>query len=80
MEIASYLVVRNPHGAKRVEEALQEAFDLIASYPEVGRKLGDGVRRFALPRYPYLIFYRIREAGDEVDVFTVRHAARREER
>jgi toxin ParE1/3/4 len=62
VEIASYLVVRNPRAARRVEDALQE-----------------GVRRFAMPRYPYLIFYGIREAEQIIDVYAVRHAARQEE-
>nr|WP_238189614.1 type II toxin-antitoxin system RelE/ParE family toxin [Methylobacterium frigidaeris] len=42
------------------------------------RKRGD-VRRFSVPRCPYLIFYGIDSALDEIIVFTVRHAARQEE-
>lgn len=34
----------------------------------------EGVRRFTLPSYPYLIFYRV--AVDTVEVVTIRHAAR----
>ncbi|GJE61161.1 type II toxin-antitoxin system RelE/ParE family toxin [Methylobacterium trifolii] len=78
-EIAAYLVARNPQAARRVEDALQDGFALIATYPHVGHVLREGVRRLALPRYPYLIFYGVREADDAVDVFAVRHAARRDE-
>ena len=78
-EIASYLVVRNPQAARRVEDALQDAFELIAAYPRVGNDLRDGVRRLAIPRYPYLIFYGVNEVDGAADVFAVRHAARQSE-
>lgn len=77
--ISAYLEPRNPQGARRVEAALQEALAILAQYPKVGHGLREGVRRLPLPRYPYLIFYRLNEAADEVDVLPVRHAARREE-
>ena len=70
---------RNPQAARRVEEALEDAFALLAIYPRVGHELRDGVRRLALPRYPHLIFYSIDDAAQAVDVFAVRHAARQEE-
>jgi plasmid stabilization system protein ParE len=52
---------------------------LIVTYPHVGHALRDGVRRLALPRYPYLIFYGVSETSDVIDVFAIRHAARRAE-
>lgn len=79
VEIASYLVKRNPQAARRVEDALHDAFALIGTYPQVGHELRDGVRRLALPRYPYLIFYGVNEAEAMIDVFAVRHAARQDE-
>ena len=78
-EIAAYLEPRSPEGAQRVEEAIQEALALIARYPEIGHERQQRVRRFALPRYPYLIFYRVDEPSDAVEVFAIRHAARRPE-
>lgn len=79
VEVASYLVKRNPQAARRGEDALEDAFALLAIYPRVGHELRDGGRRLALPRYPYLIFYSIDEAAQAVDVFAVRHAARQDE-
>lgn len=76
-EIAAYLFARNPSGARNVEAALAAAFDLLARYPEAGAQRRRGVRRFPLPGYPYLIFYRVDETIDEITVFTIRHAARR---
>lgn len=77
--IAAYIHARNPPAARRVEAELQAAFQLIAAYPQIGHMRARDVRRFALPRYPYLIFYGVDEGAGEVRVFTVRHAARAEE-
>lgn len=77
--IAAYIQARNPPAARRVEAELHAAFQLIAAHPWIGHTRARGVRRFALPRYPYLIFYGVDERVGEVRVFTVRHAARAEE-
>lgn len=77
--IADYLYARNPSAALRVEADLKAALRLISSYPEIGRRHRRDVRRFAVPRCPYLIFYGIGSALDEINIFTIRHAARREE-
>ncbi len=78
-DIAAYLEPRNPQGAQWVEDAILDVFALLIQYPEAGHLRGQRVRRFALPRYPYLVFYRVNEGADEIEVLTVRHAARREE-
>jgi toxin ParE1/3/4 len=36
-----------------------------------------GVRAFAVPRLPYLIYYQVDDAADVVTIVTVRHTARR---
>nr|WP_282103487.1 type II toxin-antitoxin system RelE/ParE family toxin [Methylobacterium sp. 37f] len=74
--IAAYVQDRHPAGARKVEAALQEAFRLIAAYPYVGQIRRQGVRRFAVPRHPYLIFYGVDAAAQQINVLTVRHAAR----
>lgn len=79
IEIASYLVARSPQAARHVEDALQDALALIATYPRVGYEFRGAVRRLALPRYPYLIFYGINDADQAIDVFAIRHAARQDE-
>jgi plasmid stabilization system protein ParE len=77
--IAGYLIPRSPQGAMRVEAAIQEALALIARYPAVGHERRQRVRRFALPRYPYLIFYRMNEVDNAIEVLAIRHAARKPE-
>ena len=60
--------------------AIEAGFSLISTYPLAGRRKGDGIRRLALPRDPYVNFYGVDEAASEVRIFTIRHAARKEER
>lgn len=75
--IAEYLEPRSPQGALRVEAAIQDALVLLARYPEAGHQRGQRVRGFALPRFPYVIFYRLDEESDTVEVFAIRHGARK---
>ncbi|MGF6175099.1 type II toxin-antitoxin system RelE/ParE family toxin [Ensifer sp. 4252] len=61
-------------------DALQAAYDLIASHPESGSlrysyELGlPDLRNVYLKSYPYLVFYR--EQADYIDVWRVLHAKR----
>ncbi|KOF17638.1 plasmid stabilization protein [Ensifer adhaerens] len=61
-------------------DALQAAYDLIASHPQSGSlrysyELGlPDLRSVYLKRYPYLVFYR--EQADYIDLWRVLHAKR----
>lgn len=77
--IERYLRARNPGGAHRVGSAIQAGLQLLASYPGSGGERSGGIRRLALPRYPYLIFYRIDASAAQIEVLTIRHAAREPE-
>jgi len=50
---------------------------LIGRYPEIGPMRRRRVRRFALPRYPYLIFYRLDASADAIAILAIRHASRK---
>ncbi|MCJ2125595.1 type II toxin-antitoxin system RelE/ParE family toxin [Methylobacterium sp. J-077] len=60
-----------------VETAIQAALVLIGRYPEIGPMRRRRVRRFALPRYPYLIFYRLDASADAIAILAIRHASRK---
>lgn len=75
--IAAYLEARNPRGARQVETAIQAALVLIGRYPEIDPMGRRRVRRFALPRYPYLIFYRLDASADAIAILAIRHASRK---
>ncbi|WP_375461494.1 type II toxin-antitoxin system RelE/ParE family toxin [uncultured Enterovirga sp.] len=74
----SYCIVSaQSQAARRVEAQLQAAFRLLEAFPFAGQERREGVRRYALTRYPYVIFYGLDATAGEVRVFTIRHAARR---
>lgn len=75
--IAAY--IRTHHGAAaiRVRDEIQACFDLIANHPEAGRRVQRGTRRLVVPRYPYVIIYRLDLSGPAAVIVTIRHAKRR---
>jgi toxin ParE1/3/4 len=77
-EIYDYLRERNPVAAAAVMARIAASISHVADYPFMGRKTDrNGVHMHAIVDYPYLIFYRINVAKDEVRVISVRHGARR---
>jgi plasmid stabilization system protein ParE len=75
-EIAEYLTARSRKGALSVERLIRKTIDLISEFPGAGRRLDQrpAVRVVPLGRYPYLVFYTLRD--DEVVILHVRHGAR----
>lgn len=75
--IADYLVARNPQGALAVERRIREVVSLLAEFPGIGRVVEQrpAVRVMPLGRYPYLVFYTVRD--DELFVIHIRHGARK---
>jgi toxin ParE1/3/4 len=73
--ILEYIDERSSRGAKSVKRAIQKTIELIAEFPDVGRRAGELETR-VLPagRYPYLIYWSV-EAG-EVWLVHIRHARR----
>ncbi|HJE25665.1 MAG TPA: type II toxin-antitoxin system RelE/ParE family toxin [Methylorubrum populi] len=57
--IATYLASHVPQAARQVEHQLATVLRRLLDYPQAGRPVGRGLRRFVVPRLPYLIFYRV---------------------
>jgi plasmid stabilization system protein ParE len=76
-EIADYLTARSPKGALSVERSIRKTVDLVAAFPGAGRRFDQRptVRVMPLGRYPYLVFYTLRD--DEIVILHVRHGARK---
>jgi plasmid stabilization system protein ParE len=76
-EIISYIAQRSPPGAKHVQARFERVFQLIADHLEAApaMKGRPDVRRAPLIRYPYLVYYTIKD--DEVTILRIRHGARR---
>jgi len=66
-----------PAGALRVRGAILESLQNLVAWPEIGRRqTEEGVRKLVTRKYPYLIYYKIDAAADEIVVLTIQHPAR----
>jgi toxin ParE1/3/4 len=77
-QIADYLVARSPAGARRVRAAILVTLQSIIDLPYAGRlQTENAVRKVAVRRYPYLVYYRVDEDAEEIVILTIQHSARR---
>jgi toxin ParE1/3/4 len=78
LEIADYLRERNPRAALRVRSAILASLQIITRYPSAGRgQTTERVRKLVVRKYPYLIYYTLRD--NEIIVLSIKHAAQRRE-
>lgn len=74
--IFEYLRERSPSGARNVMASIRDAVKLLRDQPYSGYKTDDpDVRVRFVIRYPYKIFYRVRD--DVVEIAHIRHTSRR---
>lgn len=73
--ILDYLRERSAGGARNVAASILEATAQLKDHPESGYRTNNpDVRVKFLVRYPYKIFYRVR---DEIEILHIRHTSRR---
>ncbi|XIA65475.1 type II toxin-antitoxin system RelE/ParE family toxin [Bradyrhizobium sp. TZ2] len=73
--IFEYLMERSPSGAINVAASIREAVMQLKDHPQSGYRTDDpDVRVIFVARYPYKIFYRVRDA---VEILHIRHTSRR---
>jgi toxin ParE1/3/4 len=78
--IADYIHARNPGAARRVRAAILQSLQNLVLFPHVGRAQAvEGVRKLVTRKYPYLVYYRVDEAAEEIVILTVQHPARERE-
>jgi toxin ParE1/3/4 len=74
--ILDFLIALSPEGARRVAASLEETIRIIANQPFAARKTARPMLFVKIvPKYPYKIFYRVRE--DAIEIVHIRHASRR---
>jgi toxin ParE1/3/4 len=73
--ILDYLRERSAGGARNVAGSIREAIAQLKDHPESGYRTDNpNVRVKFVVRYPYKIFYRVR---DEIEILHIRHTSRR---
>ena len=74
-DIRAYLTERNPRGAERVRQRIEQAIATLAEFSKIGRPTHLACVSVAtVLRYPYLVYYTV--SGRELNIFHIRHAAR----
>jgi toxin ParE1/3/4 len=77
-EIATYYSTNaSPAIARSIEQRFVEVIERICRVPEAAPRMAQRsqVRVAAVVRYPFRIFYRVRE--DTIDILYIRHTSRR---
>ena len=73
--IFQYLCDRSPSGARNVLSSIRNTVQLLGEHPYSGYQTNDPDMRVKfVTRYPYKIFYRVRE---DVEIIHIRHTSRR---
>jgi toxin ParE1/3/4 len=73
----SYIHEHSRAAAIAVVERIEGLTGLLEEFPFVGHLTDEaGVRVLSVVRYPFLIFYAIDDAADEIVILHVRHSAR----
>jgi toxin ParE1/3/4 len=68
-----YIALDKPSAAQHMADRIQQTVLILANLPRIGVAEGEATRRFAIPRTPFVIYYRI--VGDTVRIFSLLHGA-----
>jgi toxin ParE1/3/4 len=75
-DIFLYIYERNRSAALAVAKRIEDLAALLGEFPLVGHLTDEAeVRVLPVVRYPFLVFYAIDNAADEVVILHVRHTA-----
>jgi|SRR6266568_1287301 len=78
--IADYLHARSPHAAQHVRATILRSLQNLILFPQVGRAQSvEGVRKLVTRKYPYLVYYTVDRASEEIVILTIQHPARERE-
>jgi toxin ParE1/3/4 len=60
--------------------AILHSLQNLVLFPQVGRaQVLEGVRKLVTRKYPYLVYYRVDEAAEEIIILAIQHPARERE-
>jgi toxin ParE1/3/4 len=78
--IADYIRAYSPAAAQQVRAAILQSLQNLVLFPQVGRaQTVKGVRKLVTQKCPYLVYYTVDEAGEEIIILTIQHPARERE-
>ncbi len=78
--IADFIREHNPAAAIAVRAAILDALQNLVLFPNLGRpQTIEGVRKLVVRKFPYLVYYLVDEAAQEIIILTIQHPARERE-
>lgn len=78
--IDDYIREHNPAAAMAVRAAILDALQNLVLFPDIGRlQTIEGVRKLVVRKFPYLVYYVVDEAAQEIIILTIQHPARERE-
>ena len=70
------LEAENPSAALKVVRSIKSSIERLADFPHSGRPSEvPGIRELPIVRYPYVVFYTVDVARDEVHILRMRHTS-----
>jgi len=73
--IFSYVSQQSPTSAIRIKQLIVQMIKGLADFPEIGPATDFGARVLLVGRFPYRVFYRLRDG--EIQILHIRHTSRR---
>ena len=75
--IFAYIQANDPRAAEKVIARISHAIDRLAQFRYSSRETNRRrARVLPIVKYPYLVFYKIDDAAQEVHILRVRHSSR----
>ena len=74
--IAEYIAKKDPAASARVGAQIHRTAWLLTEFPLLGHESGlNGAREIVVPRFPYVVLYRIEKNKEVVEIIGVYHTA-----
>jgi plasmid stabilization system protein ParE len=77
-DISAYIRSQNPAAAKTVRHAIRKSAATLGEFPGLGHKqLEADIRKLVVPRFGYLIYFKVYADRDEVRILFIQHPKQR---
>ena len=74
--IFSHIAGHNRPAGHRVMSTIKRSIERLADFPHSARSSEvPGIRELPIVRYPYIVFYTVDDAAQEVHILRVRHTS-----
>jgi addiction module RelE/StbE family toxin len=78
-DIFAFIRERSSRSARAVARRIIDRAESLAQFPLKGENdKSTGMRKLAVVNYPYVVFYRVNNAENEVQIVSVQHTARKQ--